>query len=45
MRDLIKEARFELFIEGRKLRYIEEEKKRNEDTNDSAIPSSNDSLT
>lgn len=42
MRDSLKEARFDLHLEGKKLRYIEEEEKRNENTNVSAIFRSND---
>lgn len=45
MRDFIKEARFDLYLQGKKLRYIEEEEKGNEDTHGSALFRSNDSPT
>lgn len=37
MTDFIKEAKFDLNLEGKKLRYTEEKEKRNEDINDSTI--------
>lgn len=45
MRDFIKEARFDLYLEGKKLRYREEEEKGNEDTNGSALFRSSDSCS